>query len=663
MPLFAPKKTRTARAATLKPASKATRWFQITFRNRETLLRLGLCALSILLLLLAVQAWQAPFTYRLGDQTSQGITAKVPFRHPNRFKTEQARLEAEAKVYPIFVNNPQELDTLAAELRSSLADIAKAKNVEDLQPEALNLFGLNVPGNPQDMHTEFSTLKALVAKEDNVEGNRIDELANDFSRLIEPLKKRGIMDPADMVETGIALETQITIQREGNPAEWDVVLAGNVLMDELVQDTGSLMASIHKEYPELVPLKTYLKRWLLSKSLVTLRYDEDRTRFERSEARNSAEEQFDEYHRNDILVEPSLPSDPDKGRIDEERLAVLMSQYDEMRRLATTTQKSIRFAAVGLMLSVLFALNGLYLVRSQPEIAYSVRRLGVFLGVVVLAVAVGRWVSFDPWRAEIIPLMAVAMVFAIAYNQVLATLTALLLVPGHHAVHAGGPWPVRGPLERRGGLDFDPLANPVAVHADQGRLLVGPGVFPGVLWARDHPDPSLHQSLGRFPLASVQPPRRGLVPGRGLSGRGQLAVYRIHLRRGDGHQPARNERRFASAVDATGAARSGDLQPLHDRGLHRRGGGGSHRSQRAFSPGRGVLPRHRQDAQTAILYREHQERRRKQARAARPRHEHADHHRPRQGRRGFGPKQHNLPQADYRLHRAAPRHDLGRVFL
>ena len=107
MPLFAPKKTRTARAATLRPASKATRWFHLTFRNRETLLRLGLCALAILLLALAVQAWQAPFTYRLNDRTDHGILAKVDFKHPNRFKTEQARLEAEALVNPIFVNNPQ----------------------------------------------------------------------------------------------------------------------------------------------------------------------------------------------------------------------------------------------------------------------------------------------------------------------------------------------------------------------------------------------------------------------------------------------------------------------------------------------------------------------------------------------------------------------------
>src|SRR5690606_17864031 len=144
-PVFAPKKTRTARAATLKPASKASRWMQITLRNREALLRLGLCAVAIFLLLVAVQAWRVPFTYRLGDQPNHGIAAKVPFKHPNRFKTEQAKLEAEAKVSPIFVNNPKELETLPPLLRSSLTEIAQANRVEDLPIEVLNMFGLNVP--------------------------------------------------------------------------------------------------------------------------------------------------------------------------------------------------------------------------------------------------------------------------------------------------------------------------------------------------------------------------------------------------------------------------------------------------------------------------------------------------------------------------------------
>jgi putative nucleotidyltransferase with HDIG domain len=53
--------------------------------------------------------------------------------------------------------------------------------------------------------------------------------------------------------------------------------------------------------------------------------------------------------------------------------------------------------------------------------------LSVYLIAIVLAVGLGRLLSYDPWRAEIIPLMATVMVLAIAYNQVLAALTAFML--------------------------------------------------------------------------------------------------------------------------------------------------------------------------------------------------------------------------------------------
>ncbi len=419
MPLFAPKKTRTARAATLRPSSKATRWFQLTIRNRETLLRLGLSALAILFLLMAVQAWQAPFTYRIDDQAHHGIAAQVAFKHPNRHKTENARFLAESKVSPIFVNNPKPLDSLAPLLRSSLTDVAQAEKVQELPTRTSNAFGL-VPGNPKlDMNYEFQTLKAVVSPEDNAAGNRIDVLINEFELFIEPLKRIGLADAEELKKNNIRPETSVTIFLEGQPGEWEAALPEDILIEDLVKDTGLLGKGV-SQYPNIRDMKKFLKRWLLEKAPITLRYDDPQTRQARRKARAEAEEQYDEYHQNDTLVEPG-------NSIDVERLGVLMSESEEMRGRASLLQQALRVAAVGLMFLVLFALNGLYLIKSQPEIVSSVRRLAVFLGVVVLVVAIGRWVSFDPWRAEVIPLMAVAMIFAIAYNQVLATLMALSL--------------------------------------------------------------------------------------------------------------------------------------------------------------------------------------------------------------------------------------------
>ena len=86
----------------------------------------------------------------------------------------------------------------------------------------------------------------------------------------------------------------------------------------------------------------------------------------------------------------------------------------------------------------------------------------------------------------------------------------------------------------------------------------------------------------------------------------------------------------------------------------------SDRRQGTAGPRGGLLPRHRQDAQARLLRRKPGPR--QPPRVARAGHEHADHHRPHQGRSRPGPAA-SPAAADHRLHRAAPRHDAGRILL
>src|SRR5690606_17997627 len=51
----------------------------------------------------------------------------------------------------------------------------------------------------------------------------------------------------------------------------------------------------------------------------------------------------------------------------------------------------------------------------------------VYLVAVVSAVALARVLSFASWPVEVIPLLAVCMLLAVAYNQVLATITAFTI--------------------------------------------------------------------------------------------------------------------------------------------------------------------------------------------------------------------------------------------
>ncbi|MFP6703529.1 MAG: HDIG domain-containing protein [Planctomycetaceae bacterium] len=94
---------------------------------------------------------------------------------------------------------------------------------------------------------------------------------------------------------------------------------------------------------------------------------------------------------------------------------------------SSPTQQLVRGTTVVVLLVVLMVLNGAWLLRTQPDLVGHSGRLGVYLASVVLAVGVGRLLSFDPWRAEVIPLLVTVVVFAIAWNQVVAIVTALTI--------------------------------------------------------------------------------------------------------------------------------------------------------------------------------------------------------------------------------------------
>ncbi len=87
----------------------------------------------------------------------------------------------------------------------------------------------------------------------------------------------------------------------------------------------------------------------------------------------------------------------------------------------------VRGMTVAVLLVVLLVLNGAWLIRTEPELVRHAGRLGVYLASIVLAVGVGRLLSYDPWRAEVMPLLVTVVIFAIAWNQVVAIMTALTL--------------------------------------------------------------------------------------------------------------------------------------------------------------------------------------------------------------------------------------------
>ena len=282
-------------------------------------------------------------------------------------------------------------------------------------------------------------------------------------------------------------------------------------------------------------------------------------------------------------------------------------------------------------------------------------RVAMICGLVILALAVVRLLAAQTWNAEVVPVAIAAMIVAIAYNPSfammvtfgLSLLTCIALgteIP-HFLVVMGGT--AAGVLTLSEVRTRTKLIKVGATAALTYFLMT---------WATG--------SLAG-PAARPGPQRQLLARGLGADGRllpgREPAVHRECPGDRHGHQPARAGRQHPSPAPGAGPPRPGHAQPLDHRRRHRRVGGRTHRRRCPAGPHRGLFPRHRQDAQAALL-RGEPGRPDQPPRQARPGDEHADHHRPRQGRGRPGPAA-PPARADHRLDRAAPRHDAGRVLL
>ncbi|HWL09188.1 MAG TPA: hypothetical protein VNQ76_12345, partial [Planctomicrobium sp.] len=286
------KRNRVPRSVALRrPRTVWTRLYDL-YQNRSLQVRLGVVFVAAMLLVAALQSWRAPFAFRLGDYVPHGISSKIQFERVDREETARARDRAEEGVALIFRNNPTPLQSLPAELRAGLGDIAQADAINKLSSETIDDFGLHniVPQtekareaaerygakSPED---RFQKLRAaIVGPDQSMAQERIDRMVEEFAQFIDPLFDIGIIDPKDLRQ-GITESKSILVVDENQPDKTgrDALLPQVRLQDQL-NEAGQLGRSWSK-YPSLTKeIQPALSYWLFRRAQPTLRYDQAATK-------------------------------------------------------------------------------------------------------------------------------------------------------------------------------------------------------------------------------------------------------------------------------------------------------------------------------------------------------------------------------------------------
>ncbi len=471
--------------ATIKASTSIWRRLSQQLHERTVVLRLSLVAASILALVTVTECWNPPLVYRVGDRARHGVLSRVAFRRLNPVETLRARTAAEARVLPVFRIDSGVLSSLPAKLRADLRVIQASESPAHLPEHLAIAFGIVPPGlswaqlpaaQQADALRRFAALREALGQlargsgatesaagesatpspaaaepgepaagvaqqalpsasspvpsataERDAAGATLDHIVTVVAALIEDLADTGLLDASTLAEQRLTPDDRITVVPAPSAdtpvnlqtAPRRTVVLRNVLRSEVFADQGFVAARLRAD-SVTAPLAPFLRQWLWQNVPATLQFDKTLTQQARRIARDSVEDVYDQYEPNDVLVLPGQV-------IDEQTLDLLRIEHAAAIAQIPWTQKAMRVGLAVALLTVLAAMLGMYVAQTKPKLTGSVSQLAVYLGAIVLAVFAGRVLSEYLPRAEIIPVMAVAIVLAIAHDPMLATLTTLVV--------------------------------------------------------------------------------------------------------------------------------------------------------------------------------------------------------------------------------------------
>ena len=359
---FGQKRSRVSPRATIRPRQKLWGRLSDALQQGEALERIGLCLGAVLLLLVLLESWKAPFPYRMGDKVPHGLAAKLDFDRIDIEGTTRERDKAEEKVPFIFENHPERLKDLPQELRAALGEIAQSSSIDQVRRETRRAFGLiprpaDAPADEDgaelfesdDPPLRYQQLKATLTAEgmQSVQ-TRIEDIVDDFVKFIRPLERNGVISEDDVRQNQIKRDSKIRIVTgRKEDSVLDLILPQVTLADQL-NDAGDL-GKAWLSYPSLKDeLRPALSLWLIRSIEPTLRFDQRETKLAKSAARDSVPPARQRFLQGDLLVPPGT-------NLGIKELQLLSDEYDASEQGVSWT---VRLARVG----IVFLMLGLFVV-------------------------------------------------------------------------------------------------------------------------------------------------------------------------------------------------------------------------------------------------------------------------------------------------------------
>ncbi len=420
-------RTRSERVAALSSEEpRWRRWLDVVVTT-PSLARFAVAICVALFLTVIMQGWNPPFAYRAGFIPPRAIVARVRFEIPDKPKTDILREEAGQQFICFYQNRPESLTQLRGALKeqvfrlletsgNSASNDGKQPDINELIPsvaDSLRKFiATNNGTSPLDAAVALQALRDTFA-----EDKQLEKFDQTIKTVFKPIEEKGLFNLlAHTLAQGN--QQQIKVYPSDRPEDAVVVDVANVRIAEVKK---SLLTHLRDEIKRTFPASNadivgaMVYNFLEADLPQTLTFDGELNAVLRNQAMEEVQPVMTPYFPGEsILARGGRP-------LQDADLALLKYEHDAWLSQLPLSEQAIRLLSFWGMIAAMYLLGGLFIYFQHD--AGLIRDTGRFIRLMLLILCtcwLASFISKDPWRAEVIPIVLCSITATIAYGRPLA---------------------------------------------------------------------------------------------------------------------------------------------------------------------------------------------------------------------------------------------------
>lgn len=425
------------------PAPKGSFQKAIEFlRRSEVWARIGLCALTTLILYVVMFGWDPPFSYRVRQAPLRDLHAHTSFEYQDLKKTDERKDRERRNFRCFYENDPQPLEQLRQAL---INDLFKVKQKTFAELQEANVWSKFFPAGANDDPTtaadeeSFNLFRDAIAPDEELAAVR-EAVAKAFLEF----DKNGLLEDLTH-EIGMGNMQEIEIYRKGNFEDRHRVTVSDVRIGEVSDELKTRLIEELGAESELIPESNLIAdrifHWLKPQLPATLKWDEQKSKSGVDEVVNNVEpvmtqiepgdplEQLDYEHRG---VKAGVP-------LDIQDIKLLRAEHAQLVATETAGDKVVRSLMFFGLFTAIFSMACQYLYHRDNHLLGDLKQFAILLGLMLVTLTVAWLVSMSvEWRSEIIPITIFSMTIAIAYHMELALMLGALVSLAFTVAHGFG---------------------------------------------------------------------------------------------------------------------------------------------------------------------------------------------------------------------------------